>query len=287
MGLKAILESLDGLPPAVAALYRAGDGDQDGMYVLDVDAVDGWGLANVANATAGLAEARKKLRLAEKAAREKTTELEKLQARAAELEDALADNPDAKDRKALEAKLEANLRKQFEAKERELASERDSLKGTLTAKQERLQKLLIDQAIAAAASGKYDFNRKILEGTLRGRLRVEADEEGNESLVVLDSNGEPMFGQGGRAASVEDMIADLAKDPDFGSVISLRNQQQGIKPGNNNNNRNGVGDRRPLSSGNKVRHLTDAEVADFRTFKAIAEQAARDGVELISPVPEG
>lgn len=286
MGLKAILESLDGLPPAVAALYRAGDGDQDGMYVLDVDAVDGWGLANVANATAGLAEARKKLRLAEKAAREKTTELEKLQARASELEDALADNPDAKDRKALEAKLEANLRKQFEAKERELASERDSLKGTLTAKQERLQKLLIDQAIAAAASGKYDFNRKILEGTLRGRLRVEADEEGNESLVVLDSNGEPMFGQGGRAASVEDMIADLAKDPDFGSVISLR-QQGGNKHQSGGDRSSGGGDRRQTSSGARVRHLTLDEINDFGRFKAISEQAARDGIELISPVPEG
>ncbi len=281
MALKAILESLEGLPPQVAALYREGTGEQEGVYVLDVEAVDGWDIANVANATTGLSEARKKLRAAEKAARDRQTELEKLQQRAAELEEALEANPDAKDRKALEAKLEANLRKQFEAKQRELAESLEKTSGALKGKSERLQKLLIDQAIADASNGRFQFSQKVMGHALRGRMRIETDDEGNESVVIIDSNGEPMVGKGGRAATVEDLIEDFAKDPEFGSIISLR--QQGKQPGNQQQSRNGQQDfRRP---GVKQRILTAEELSDHKVYARIREESIRDGVNLVLPQP--
>lgn len=281
MALKAILESLEGLPPQVATLYREGTGEQEGVYVLDVEAVDGWDLANVANAKIGLSEARKNLRAAEKAAKDRQVELEQLKQRAQELEEALADNPDAKDRKALEAKLEANLRKQFEAKQRELSESLERTSGTLKSKTERLQNLLVDQAIADAANGRFQFSQKVMGHALRGRIRVETDDEGNESLVVIDSNGEPMLGKGGRAATVEDLIEDFAKDPDFGSIISLR--QQGKPERGGNQSRSNQQDFR--RAGEKRRIITQEELSDHKVYERIREEAIRDGVSLVLPQP--
>lgn len=183
MGLKAVLDSLDGHDD-IKSFYRERD---DGKFVLDVDSVDGYALEDVKGLKGTLEKERQGRVKSErdlKAAREAYGEItpDKAKEHARRVEEMKNWSPDEK-AKELIAERERAVTSKFE---KQLGEEKD-VRERLT---KQLGRELVDSR-AAAAIATHRGNPGMLLPFLREQSTVAEDENGNLQVRILDSDGTP------------------------------------------------------------------------------------------------
>lgn len=192
MALKAILESLDGLPDAVKSEYKKGD---DGKFHLDVEGIDdhpGVG-------------ALKRAKDHEKSERQKVAkQLSDLQAQL----DALTEERDGILKGAIPKgdveKLEGSWKQKLEKREKELTDQLNALNGSL-------QTMLVDN-VAQGLASKISKSPELILPHIKGRLKAELV-EGKPTTRVLDREGNIS------ALGINELEAELVANPTFAPII--------------------------------------------------------------------
>lgn len=192
MALKAILESLDGLPDEIKSEYKKGD---DGKYHLDVEGLDdhpGVG-------------ALKRAKDYEKAERQKLAkQLSDLQAQL----DALIEERDGILKGAIPKsdveKLENSYKEKLARREKELSDQ-------ISALTSNLQTMLVDN-VAQSIASKISTAPELILPHIKARLKAEFN-EGKAVTRVLDKDGNPS------ALSIEDLQKEIVANPVFAPII--------------------------------------------------------------------
>lgn len=205
--LKASLKSLDGVDDAIAAHYR----EKDGIFILDVDPVEGWALEDVNGLKSALSrqtqradEATESLKAFEgldpKVAREAIKAAEKFK----DLD------PEKDAEKIANEKFEAAKAQLVEHHQSELAA-RDAR----IAKSEKEIDGLTRHSSALAAIEKADGIPQGLMPEVLKRTRNKTRDDGTRVIEVLDAHGQPLYASGGQNATLDDLLAELKKSDDW------------------------------------------------------------------------
>jgi hypothetical protein len=288
--LKSILDDLDGIPEPLRALYALGDGDNAERYVLQVEGVDGYELANVANATSGLRNARESEKKASIAAKRLDGEIKRLNAelaardeRIAEVEGKLTEGSGV-DAKEIERTVRSKIESAYEARIKAAIAEKDAeiQKHTKRAetKSQQLQRVLIDERIARGANGARRYDPDLLGLKIKQHARiVEDDETGEVREEYVDANGDPIMGRNGKPATFDDLIAHIAKDAKWGTLISAEaNAASGSKPSPASGRQHG-------NKGAVVVTREQAKDTEFyRAQQAIAKEQGREFRVIATPL---
>lgn len=207
MTIKAIVETTEGLPEPIAALYEPLGDDR---FRLKVEAVDGFALEDVKNLKSALGKERGEADRWRKAA-EKYGDLDPDRAREAlaKLEEFEQIDPSKEADRIAAAKVEA-MSKQLVAKHQSELESRDKRAEHLKT---TVEKLLIDQA-ATMALAEAKGSVKLLLPHVRTRTRV-VEQDGSFRVEVLQDDGNPMYNAKGDPASISDLIADMRGSDEF------------------------------------------------------------------------
>lgn len=188
MALKAILETLDGLPADVAKEYKEND---DGKFVLDVEGLEDTG-------------ALKRAKDHEKTRRQKA------ESKAAELESKLADLQDQLD------SLDDPGKSKIDDKQRiKLEQKIKELEGQLTTKEQQLFgeiNRLTSETQAAALAAKLSDSPSLLLPHIKSRLVTEIV-DGKAVVKVRDPDGDI----GGM--TIEDLHKEFSSNKEFAAII--------------------------------------------------------------------
>lgn len=279
--LKAILDNIDDLEEQLAALYVPGSGDLEGRYVLGVEEVDGFGIANPGSAHGALEKERKSARAAQRAKSQLEKDLAAARERIAELEESMADGvPDAAGvEKAIRQKIEREYERKMQAAIDGKTGELQSLMGERDSFEKQVRKLLIDSIVDRGETDRFRYSPKVIGPHVRSRIAAERDEDSGEIVRrFLDASGQPGYKANGQPWDIDDLLHDIARDGDLGNLIARKDGQppaRGTAPRSP--------DSAPRQASGRRRHLTAEEMSDFRTYSRIVEEAARDGTELVPP----
>lgn len=279
--LRAILDSLDDLDPALADFYVQGSGDTEGKYVLGVDDSDGWGVVNASGLHSSLESERKAKAKAERLHKQLERELAAAREQQAALEEQLAAGiPDgAAAEKAIRTKVESEFARKLEA----MRAEHEKVLGSTSSQRDaylaQIRSLMVDSVIGTGDTSKYQFKARLLAPHLKGRIQIEQDEETGQLVRrFLNADGKPGFRGDGTPWDIDDVLTEVSRDPDFGALVTAKNGQpprQTAAP-----NRSGL----QPPSGRTVRlpqHLLEpgANQAEFERF---IEQAEKDGNTVVT-----
>ena len=279
--LKAILDNIDDLEEQLAALYVPGSGDLEGRYVLGVEEVDGFGIANPGSAHGALEKERKSARAAQRAKSQLEKDLAAARERIAELEEGMADGvPDAASvEKAIRQKIEREYERKMQAAIDGKTGELQSLMGERDSFEKQVRKLLIDSIVDRGETDRFRYSPKVIGPHVRSRIAAERDEDSGEIVRrFLDASGQPGYKANGQPWDIDDLLHDIARDGDLGNLIARKDGQppaRGTAPRSP--------DSAPRQASGRRRHLTAEEMSDVRTYSRIVEEAARDGTELVPP----
>lgn len=304
--LKTVVDSLDDVAEELHFLYEEGAGRFEGKYVMGGDAiesVDGYEVADVKDLDSALKKERQakrrtggnreKLQQDYDAAQER---IEELQSQIEGLQAGGGDGGKPADADAVELAVQRatkKLRAEMEATQRELTEQVEALTGERDTLRERAQNGDLNMALSSAFDATDDGeryvprSRKAAERVLRDFLKFEQDDEGNEVLRILDPNGDgstPLAGsaKGGVRSdpTPRDLLRAIAKNQDFADLFTVE------APSGSGAAQSRRGPNAPVSNGRR-RVVTPEEQADFATWKAIKDQAAQDGTELVYPEATG
>lgn len=198
--LKLQLDSLDGLEPAVSALYE----EKDGKFALKVDGLED---------TSGLKAKNQQL----------LDELKQFKGKAKEAEDAARKAADDAARKSGDVEaLENSWKDKFTKREQELL-------GLLDGSTNQIKALTVGRAATdLAADLAVQGSAKALLPHIERRLSMEI-RDGQPTVVVLDAAGKPS------AATLDELKAEFAADPVFAPLIAASKASGGgaggAKPG--------------------------------------------------------
>lgn len=217
MALKAIVESLDDMDDATKSLYREveNEGEEASVFVLDVEAVDGWALENVDGLKTALQNERSQHAAA-------TSKLE-----------AFKDIDPKKARDAL-SKVgemanwtpEEKVQEQIAARETAITEkwegDYNALKTTHESAKAQLENLLLDGAIKDALIAEKG-NIRLLTPHMRAQTRLDEKDDGKLEPVVIGADGQPRFskeaGSGTKLMSIRELAKELAKQDDFAGAF--------------------------------------------------------------------
>lgn len=201
--LKYQLDSLEGLDPAVSAMYES----KDGKHVLKVEGIP------QGEDVAGLKAKVEELLNEKKAAAQKAREAEAETKRIAE--EAARKSGDVE---ALEKSWQEKLAK----REQELTADRDGLSSQIKAL--TVGRAATDLSSELAVPG----SAKALLPHIERRLSMDV-RDGQAVVTVLDANGKPS------AATLDELKAEIASDPVFAPLIAASKATGGgaggAKPG--------------------------------------------------------
>lgn len=189
MALKAILESLDGLPDAIKSEYKKGE---DGKYHLDVEGGEDTG-------------ALKRAKDYEKSARQKVEK--ELADTKAQLE-ALTEERDNILKGAIPKgdveKLEGSWKQKLEKREKELTDQLNAMNGSL-------QTMLVDN-VAQGLASKISKSPELILPHIKSRLKAELV-DGKPTTRVLDKEGNIS------ALGINELEAEMVSNPAFAPII--------------------------------------------------------------------
>jgi len=192
MTLKAILESVDGLPDPIKAEYTKAE---DGKYHLNVEGIDdhpGVG-------------ALKRAKDYEKAERQKVTQqVSDLKAQLDTLTEERDDILKGAIPKGDVEKLENSYKEKLAKREKELSDQISALTGNL-------QTMLVDN-VAQSMAGKISKAPELMMPHIKARLKAEFN-EGKAVTRVLDKDGNPS------AFSIEELQKEFVANPSFAPII--------------------------------------------------------------------
>jgi hypothetical protein len=212
MALKAILDSIDGLPADVAKEYKEND---DGKFVLDVEGLEDTG-------------ALKRAKDHEKSRRQKA------ESKAAELESKLADLQEQLDglddpgKNKADDKQRIKLEQKIKELESTLTSREQALFGEIT-------RLTSDTQAAALAASLSDSPNLLLPH-IKSRLVTEMV-EGKAVVKVRDADGD--IG----SMTIEDLKKEFSSNKEYSAIIR---GSEGSGSGAPGGGKGGGGERKPL-----------------------------------------
>lgn len=202
--LDAVRKSLDGLSPELQAEYKQQD---DGTYILDVQAVGGVELADVKNLRSALEKERAS---ASEAGRKVKAfgDLDPEEARRAIAKVAELSKLDPE--KMAEEKSKAAIEQVVAQKNREI----QAFKDTITKREAQLNSVLVEQRVTQAIQ-KEKGNSVLLLPHILKHVRMRELEDGNfvpevlstEKTARVDGNGNPM--------TIEQLIAEVKEQEAF------------------------------------------------------------------------
>lgn len=250
MALKAVLQTLDGVPEALRTEYK----ERDGKFYLDIDGIDdhdGVGALRRAK-DYEKDEARK----AKERARDLQAEIDKLNDQLIEMR---KNGMPKTDVEALEQSYKDKLAK----KEGELTKRIDALTGQLSG-------LMVDgeaMKLANEIAAKPEYVDLLLPH-IRGRIALESSEDGTHITRVLDKDGKPS------SLNLADLKKELQGNKAFAPILA------GSKANGGGSNGGGGGG---APSGKKMKDMTEHERVtlfrenpeEFRKLKSEMDAEAR------------
>lgn len=265
MALKALLkpEQHTALDKALQALYKP----NNGVFVLDVESVDGWGLEPVDDLKSALSTEKEN-------AKKYFADLQKFKdidpAKAREAMAKLAELGDATDDKKLQAKIDAALKPHLEKHASELKAATDR-GGVLTS---ALQKALIDTE-GLRALGAHG-GHKVLLDEIRRRTRMDEVEPGVFKVRVLGDDGKTP-----RLSKKSGVHDPMELDEFVGTIMKGDKEYKELFRGDGKTGPGGGGNDRPAGGGGGGAYtISRKESGNYQRFKAAQEAAKAAGAEL-------
>jgi hypothetical protein len=236
MPVKAVVDSLDGLPEAVVGLYKpVSEGDLASKFVLDVESTHGLTLENVSGLRSALENTKAEL-TSSAAALEgfKGLDAKAVRARLKRLEDLEKIDPQSEADRLAEIKAGAKIEEITKGHEKEVAKQ--TKRNAVL--QSEIERLVIDNAASTAIAAQRG-DPDLLLPFVRGRLRVVESEDGRFSVQVLNEQGNQKYTVKDNKAvesSVEDLISEFKINPKYGRLFEATNTGSGA----NNTNRGSI-----------------------------------------------
>lgn len=272
MALKAVVESLEGLPESLHEHYK----EQDGKLVLSVERVGGLGLANADKLENALRQERKSkedaLKITKMIPEGKTIE-ELLEASTK-----LAEIGDLSELETLDEKL-AERTKQLEEK---FAGDKGRLETKFTtdlsARDKQIEALTgqlhgeIVRGAALKAIGDNDGVSELLLPVVMSSVKVERDESGKMVARVLDSDGQVRFSP----------TAGSTKEMTISELVSEMRESDTYARAFNGTDAGGGGTQKPKGGGSGASYkISQADAADPAKYRAAKDEAAKAGKPLV------
>lgn len=120
-------------------------------------------------------------------------------------------------------KAKIQMLDQFEREKKELVEQNNKLK-------ESMQRNLVQKEVTQAI-GKHDGIATLLQPHVERNVRYIEDEDGNFEVRVVDNDNSPRFNNKGEYMTVDEFVASLKEDDEFGLAFRGRGQSgAGTKP---------------------------------------------------------
>lgn len=211
MALKAIVEKIEDAPEALREHYTAGTGDNEGKFVLAVEAVGGYALEDVQGLKSALGKERTQR---EKLERDVVAfkDLDPAKARAAltELEELKKLDPTAEADKIANTKFESARTQLLEKHQGEMSALTDR-NGFLT---KTVEGLLVD-AVATAALAEAKGSVELLLPHVKAHARVK-EADGKFTVEVVDAAGNGRIADAkGSPMGIKDLVAEMRQSETF------------------------------------------------------------------------
>lgn len=258
--LKAVLQTLEGVEEAIAGLYRK-EGDR---FVLNVEAVDGFGLEDVAGLKTALASERS----AASTARQSLKKYEGLDPDAARA--ALENAGKGGDKAALDS-LRAELESKFERELKSVSETKDSL-------QKQLERELVTSA-ATAAIAEAGGSVELLLPHVKAAAKMEQTENGEYRVHIVGDNGQP------RVTMKQGSTVNMG----IGEYVDSLKAAESFAPAFAGSGRSGTGTRPSKAAGGQggadPHSITYEDARNPSKYQAAKEAATKAGVglQLVDP----
>lgn len=226
MALKAILDSVEGLPDGVKEHYTA---REDGKFVLGVDAVEGLTLENVEALKSALGKERTRADKAEGLATKfKDLDPDKARQALTELEELKKLDPEKEADKIAAAKVEAATKQLVEKHEGEKVASNERISHLTST----VEGLLIDAA-ATAALAEAKGSVELLLPHVRSHARVK-EVEGKFAVEIVDKDGNARIADAkGTPMDIKALVAEMRASETFGRAFDASGQSgSGTGPSN-------------------------------------------------------
>jgi len=223
--LKAIIDTVDGLPDAVKEHYKQGD---DGKYVLTVEAVNGFSLEDVTGLKNALGKERSTRESLEKAAAKfKDLDPDKAREALAKLAELSEIDPKKEADKLAQVKVDAIKAQLLESHSKDIKARDEAL----STYRSQIEKLLVDSAATAAlaeAKGSVD----LLLPHIRNAARV-VEKDGVFAVEIVSPDGAPKVNAKGDNMSIKELVAEMRQSDVFGRAFEASgNSGTGKGPSN-------------------------------------------------------
>ena len=257
MALKAIIDSLDGVPEGVAAHYT----EKDGKFILGVDPVDGFALEDISGLKSSLAKERKNVK-----------DLNAKDSAFGDLDPEIAKDAIGMVDEMATWTPDEKVREQILAKEKQLITKHAKEMEGLNASTEMIRTQLEDQLIKVAAVEaitEAGGNVALLLPHIEGQTRMEMV-DGKYVAQVIDENGSPRVSM--KAGSVDGMT--------IGELVSNLRDSDSYSPAFAGSGASGSGAAGSSSTGSGASgsyKLTWEEAHDPNAYRAAKEAAKSAG----------
>lgn len=242
MKLKAKLESMDGIDKAIAALYAPGTGDLEGSFILQVEAVDGFALEDVAGLKTSLQKDKSRI----KQLSEQLKPFEGLDPEAAKKAMAKMGEMDSWDPEQKQKEWKERTQRQFEtaaetrvkqATEKYELQQKELLKDNESLSSQLNRVLVEENAMRAMTNPEHKVaSPKLLLPHVIARTKVERLDDGRRQVVVVDDEGNVRLSlkPGSKQApmSIDELVAEMKTKEDYQIAFAgSGGSGPGIKPG--------------------------------------------------------
>lgn len=227
MALKAIVESLDSLPEGIREHYT----EQDGKFVLGVEAVNGYALEDVSGLKSAFSKEMEARKTLEKVASKwKDLDPDKAREALAKWDEFSTIDPKKEADKIAQAKVDAIVKQLNEKHAAEIGAAEDVKKRYYAQLESVMRDSAIKDAIAEAKG-----NPKVLLPHIRAATRMKETENGF-AVEVIGQDGTPRISPASGSTApmtIKELVAEFRQDPDFGMNFEASgNSGSGAQHGN-------------------------------------------------------
>jgi len=234
MSLTAVLDSIDSLPDAIKAEYKAGTGELEGKFVLDVVAAhkmslgDNEGAYNALQSERGISkDLKSKLSLytidgTDVTAQQAIDAITKLK------------NFDPADKEKIKKAIEDEVKSGYENKQSELNTKYETdtktLNDTNSKLRSQLHKELITSKATIALSDKAPDAVALLLPHVEAQARVEDNDDGTLRVVIKNAEGGTRLSpvsQNNNPMTLDELVDEMSKKDEFSKVFAGSNSQGG------------------------------------------------------------
>jgi hypothetical protein len=227
MALKAVVESLEGLPKGLRDHYR----EEEGRFLLEVEAAGGLALEDVNGLKSTLGKTRRSLEESQqKLARFGDLDPDRVKRDLARLEELSKLDPESEADRIAEGKIKTREARLLQVH----AEETDGLRQNGEVLKGQLEKVLIDAA-ATKAIADHRGAIDLLLPHVRAQARLKRLDNGEYDVEVVDTAGNPRIGDGrGAPMSIPQLVQEMRESEGFARAFDGSGQSGGGTPSSGN-----------------------------------------------------